>query len=54
MATDTALEAIPSTVFMGLATGLTCTCAVVPVPHRQVQLSANSWHNIQLIVRQTT
>ena len=44
MATDTALEAIPSTVFMGLATGLTCTCAVVPVPvpHRQVQLSANN------------
>jgi len=54
MATDTALEAAPSTLFMGLATGLTHTFTVVPVPHRQFQLSANNWHNILLIVRQTT
>jgi len=42
MATDAALEAVPSTVFMGLAMGLTRTFTVVPVPHRQVQLAANN------------
>jgi len=40
MATDTALEAVPSNVLMDLVTGLTRTFTLVP--HRQVQLSANN------------